>query len=83
MDISVRGLRNRTRQVIAAVQAGQRVALLNRGTPVVDVVPSAQRTRWLPGSWLGERLARGQADPALTDVLNRELGQTIDEEAQL
>jgi prevent-host-death family protein len=79
MDISIRDLRNNTGQVIAAVQAGQRVTLLNRGTPVADIVPHAQRTRWLPGAWLGQQLATRQADHALADELNRDLGQTIDE----
>jgi prevent-host-death family protein len=79
MEISVRDLRNRTAQVVAAVQAGERVTLLNRGRPVADIVPHIQRTRWMPGAWLGEQLAERQADPALSSQLDRQLGQTIDE----
>jgi prevent-host-death family protein len=79
MEISVRDLRNRTSQVVAAVQAGQRVTLLNRGTPVADIVPHVGRTRWIPGAWMSEQLSTRQADTALTDELERDLGQTIDE----
>jgi prevent-host-death family protein len=79
MDISVRDLRNRTSQVMAAVQAGQRVTLLNRGTPVADIVPHVQRSRWVPGAWIAEQLAERQADSALTGELAEQLGQTIDE----
>jgi prevent-host-death family protein len=79
MEISVRDLRNRTGQVVAAVQAGQRVTLLNRGTPVADIVPHVRRTRWIPGAWIAEQLSHRQADAALTEDLERDLGQTIEE----
>jgi prevent-host-death family protein len=79
MEISVRDLRNRTAQVVAAVQAGERVTLLNRGTPVADIVPHIQRTRWIPGAWLAEQLSERQADSALTTELDRQLSQTIEE----
>jgi prevent-host-death family protein len=79
MDVSVRDLRNRTGEVVAAVQAGQRVTLLNRGTPVADIVPHVGRTRWLPGAWMSSQLTERQADPGLTYELERDLGQTIDE----
>jgi prevent-host-death family protein len=79
MEISVRDLRNRTAQVVAAVQAGERVTLLNRGRPVADIVPHIQRTRWVPGPWLAGQLAERQADSALAAELDRQLGQTIDE----
>jgi prevent-host-death family protein len=79
MEISVRDLRNRTAQVVAAVQAGERVTLLNRGRPVADIVPHIQRTRWMPGIWLEGQLTERQADPALAAELDQQLGQTIDE----
>jgi prevent-host-death family protein len=79
VEISVRDLRNRTAQVVAAVQAGERVTLLNRGKPVADIVPHIQRTRWMPGAWLAEQLTERQADPALANELEQQLGQTIDE----
>ncbi len=75
----MRDLRNRTAQVVAAVQAGERVTLLNRGRPVADIVPHIQRTRWVPGPWLAAQLAERQADSALAAELDLQLGQTIDE----
>ena len=57
MDIGVRGLRNRTAQVIDAVRAGERVTLTVRGEPVADVVPHGRRARWLAGSDLRAQLA--------------------------
>jgi prevent-host-death family protein len=79
MEISIRDLRNQTSRVVAAVQAGQRVTLLNRGTPIADIVPHARRSRWIPGEWMVKQLAGRQADAALTAELERDLGQTIDE----
>lgn len=79
MEISIRDLRNQTSQVVAAVQAGQRVTLLNRGTPIADIVPHARRSRWIPGGWMAEQLSGRQADAALAEELERDLGQTIDE----
>ena len=79
MEVSVRDLRNRTAEVVAAVQAGEHVTLTNRGEPVADIVPHHRRTRWLPGEWLREQLADRQADPALAHDLDRLVGQTVDE----
>ena len=79
MEVSVRDLRNRTADVVAAVQAGEQVTLTNRGEPVADIVPHRRRTRWLPGDWLREQLADRQADPALTADLERLVGHTVDE----
>lgn len=79
MDVSVRDLRNRTADVVAAVQAGEAVTLTNRGEPVADIVPHRRRTRWLPGGWLREQLTERQADPDLTADLERIAGQTTEE----
>jgi len=79
MEVSVRDLRNRTADVVAAVQAGEHVTLTNRGEPVADIVPHRRRTRWLPGDWLRDQLADRQADPALTQDLERLVGHTVDE----
>ena len=79
MEVSVRDLRNRTADVVAAVQAGEQVTLTSRGEPVADIVPHRRRTRWLPGDWLRDQLADRQADPALTHDLERLVGDTVDE----
>lgn len=79
MNVSVRELRNRTGQVVAAVEAGQTVTLTVHGNAVADIVPHRRRSRWLPGAWLAEELQARAADPALRGELDEIVGQTIDE----
>jgi len=79
MEIGARQLRNRTADVIAAVESGERVTLTVRGTPVADIVPHGRRARWLSGEHLAQELAERSADPALGDDLDALTGQTLDE----
>ena len=79
MEIGVRDLRNRTAEVIDAVQAGERVTLTVRGEPVADVVPHGRRARWLSGPRLREQLASRSADPGLRDELDSLAGQKLDD----
>ncbi len=79
MDVGVRELRNRTADVVAAVEAGERVTLTVRGAAVADIVPHGRRSRWLDGSLLEAELAEGAADPALAAELDALAGQTLDE----
>jgi len=79
VEIGVRDLRNRTAQVIDAVQAGERVILTVHGRAVADIVPHARRSRWVPGELVRHGLAERSADPALRDDLDRLVGQTLDE----
>jgi prevent-host-death family protein len=78
MEIGVRDLRNRTGQVIDAVQSGERVVLTVRGEPIADIVPHGRRARWLPGDRLREQLLTASADPALRDELDELAGQALD-----
>lgn len=79
MEIGVRDLRNRTSQVIAAVQAGERVTLTVHGEPVADIVPHGRRARWLPGDALRDQLRDRAADPGLSGDLDVLAGQTLEE----
>jgi prevent-host-death family protein len=79
MEVGVRDLRNRTSQVIAAVQAGERVVLTVRGEPIADIVPHGRRARWLSGTQLHAQLADRAADPGLQRALDALTGQTLDE----
>jgi prevent-host-death family protein len=79
MEIGVRDLRNRTAQVIDAVNAGERVTLTVHGEPVADIVPHGRRARWLSGARLREQLHDRSADPALAQELDALAGQTLDE----
>jgi prevent-host-death family protein len=79
MEIGVRDLRNRTSQVIDAVQAGERVTLTVHGEPIADIVPHGRRARWLSGEHLRDQLRHRAADPNLTHDLDDLAGQTLDE----
>lgn len=79
MEIGVRDLRNRTADVIAAVESGERVTLTVHGTAVADVVPHGRRARWLSGPTLERELAERAADPGLTADLAELAGQALDE----
>jgi prevent-host-death family protein len=78
MEIGVRDLRNRTGEVVDAVQAGERVTLTVHGEPVADIVPHGRRARWLAGTRLREQLQDRSADPGLTSDLDELAGQTLD-----
>jgi prevent-host-death family protein len=79
MEIGVRALRNRTAEVIAAVESGERVTLTVRGNAVADIVPHGRRARWLSGERLERELSERAADPALSGELAALAGQTIDD----
>jgi len=79
MEIGVRALRNRTAEVIAAVESGERVTLTVRGRAIADIVPHAARTRWLSGEVVRRELAARAADRALADDLSELAGQTLAE----
>jgi prevent-host-death family protein len=79
MEIGVRDLRNRTSQVIDAVQAGERVTLTVHGQPVADIVPHGRRAQWLAGAQLREQLRHRAADPELARELDGLAGQTLEE----
>jgi len=79
MEVGVRDLRNRTADVISAVESGERVTLTVRGAPVADIVPHGRRSRWISGASLGEALKHRAADPELRADLDRLSGQTLDE----
>lgn len=79
MEIGVRALRNRTAEVIAAVESGERVTLTVRGNAIADIVPHGRRAQWLSGEHLASELAARAADPELAGELARLAGQTLDE----
>lgn len=79
MQIGVRTLRNRTAEVIAAVESGERVTLTVRGHPVADIVPHGERSRWLSGDTVRRELADRAADPELADDLSEFAGRTLDD----
>lgn len=79
MEVGVRALRNRTADVIAAVESGERVTLTVRGEPIADIVPHGRRARWLSGERLAHELLQRSADPALREDLAVIAGETLDD----
>lgn len=69
-QISVRELRNRTAQVVAAVQDGERLELTVNRRPVADIVPHREeRSPWVPSTVLRRIRAEAPLDPAFRDDL--------------
>lgn len=67
-EISVRELRNHTADVVAAVQAGERVSLTVNRRPVADIVPfQATRSPWIPAAILRQIVHGTPADAGLLD----------------
>lgn len=79
-SVSIRELRNHTAEVVAAVVAGERIVLTSNGHPVADVVPHAERSRWVPGELVLQALADGAAaDRELRKDLDAALGGTTND----
>ncbi len=80
--VSIRELRNHTTDVVAAVEAGERIVLTTNGRPVADVVPHVERSRWVPGDLVLRALADGAAaDRGLRGDLEAVFGGTTDDMA--
>lgn len=79
MEIGVRDLRNRTAEVISAVESGERVTLTVRGSAVADIVPHGRRAPWLSGDRLASELTHRSADPDLAAELGDLAPQTLAE----
>ena len=79
-EVSVRGLRNHTGDVVAAVRAGQRVSLTVNRLPVADIVPHAAfPSPWVPSHSLRAILDEAGADPGLLADLGAVREYLVDE----
>jgi len=79
MEVEIKDLANQTANVLAAVNAGQRVVLTDNGDPLADIVSHDPRARWLSDTEFREQLQARSADPALRQELDELAGQTLDE----
>lgn len=78
--VSIRELRNHTSEVIASLEAGERIVLTSNGRPIADVVPHYARSRWVPSDLVLQTLADGAAaDRGLRADLDAVLGGTTDD----
>ncbi len=79
-EVSVRELRNHTAQVVAAVQAGERLSLTVNRTPVADIVPHVRsRSPWVASAILREIVAEAGSDAGLLEDLATVRRDLVDE----
>jgi prevent-host-death family protein len=77
--VASRDLRNRTRQVLERVEAGEDVTITVDGRPVARVTRLAQKPRWIARDLLFGQLRRIQADRGLIDDLRELAPETTDD----
>jgi prevent-host-death family protein len=74
-----RDLRNRTRQVLDRVEAGEDVTITVDGRPLARLTRVSSKQRWISRDLLFEQLQRIQADPGLADDLAALAPDTTDD----
>lgn len=78
--VSVRQLRNETAEVMAAVQAGERLQLTVNRTPVADIVPHVpERGPWVSCEEVRRILVEAPADQGLLEDLAGARDQVVDD----
>jgi prevent-host-death family protein len=79
-NVSIRELRNSTSDVVANLEAGERLTLTVNRRPVADILPhSEQRDPWVPSSELRRIVHEASADPGLLDDLEDIRGAELDD----
>jgi len=78
--VSIRELRNSTANVVADLEAGERLTLTVNRRPVADILPHVEeRDPWVSASELRRIVHEAPADPSLLDDLADVRGAEIDE----
>jgi prevent-host-death family protein len=68
--VSIRELRNSTADVVAEIEAGERLTLTVNRRPVADILPHSEgRDPWVPAAELRRIVRDASADPELLDDL--------------
>jgi prevent-host-death family protein len=78
-EVASRDLRNRTRQLLDRVAAGERLTITVDGRPVAVLGPVASRPRWMSRDEFVRRVVEHQADPGLTRELAALAPDTTDD----
>ena len=82
-NVSIRELRNSTSNVVAEVEAGERLTLTVNRRPVADILPhTEQRDPWVPSSELRRIVQEAPADPTLLDDLSDVRSAELDDRAK-
>lgn len=77
--VASRELRNRTRQLLERVEAGEDITITVDGRPVGRIVPVARKPRWIARDVLFAQLRKIQADPGLATDLDALAPDTTDD----
>lgn len=64
-DVASRELRNRTRDLLDRVAAGEQITITVDGRPVARLLPPAPRSRWMRREVFVAHVLGHQADPGL------------------
>lgn len=77
--VASRDLRNRTRQVLERVEAGEDITVTVDGRPVGRIVPITHKPRWIARDVFLANLPKIQADPGLAADLAALAPDTTDD----
>lgn len=78
-DVASRELRNKTRALLARVEAGESITITVDGRPVATLEPIERRPRSMSREEFIHRLIPAQADHALLAELREMLPETTDD----
>ena len=78
-EIASRELRNQTRALLDRVAGGEHITVAVRGRPVAELIPVAQRRRWMSRERFVDQVLAYQADPDLADELSSLSTETTDD----
>ena len=79
-EVSIRELRNSTADVVADLEAGERLTLTVNRRPVSDILPHVERRDpWVSSSELRRVIREAPADPGLLDDLADVRGAELDD----
>jgi antitoxin (DNA-binding transcriptional repressor) of toxin-antitoxin stability system len=79
-DVSIRELRNSTSNVVAELEAGERLTLTVNRRPVADILPHVEnRDPWVPSSELRRIVREAPVDAGLLGDLDDVRGAELDD----
>ncbi|GAC1388005.1 MAG: type II toxin-antitoxin system Phd/YefM family antitoxin [Marmoricola sp.] len=78
-EVASRDLRNRTRDLLDRVEAGEHITITVDGRPVAVLEPIGRRPRWVARRVFVERILASQADAGLTADLKDLADETTDD----
>lgn len=78
-NVASRELRNNTRSLLSRVESGEQITITVDGRPVAQLLPIAERPRWISRADFMSRVVANQADAGLSGELGELAGEFTDE----